>query len=64
MFNQFHLNEDYYFEINGNEFDFLSTMHVLAVLWDVSPVGLEKSLNFPQKSMNIFESSCTKDNLC
>ena len=36
MFNQFHLNKDYYFEINGNEFDFLSTMHVLAVLWHVS----------------------------
>ena len=36
MFNQFHLNKDYYFEINGDEFDFSSTMHVLAVLWHVS----------------------------
>ena len=37
MFNQFHLNKDYYFEINGNEFDFFfNKMHVLAVLWHVS----------------------------
>lgn len=32
MFNQFYLNKGYYFEINGNEFDFFSSMHVLAVL--------------------------------
>jgi len=29
-------------------------------LWDI----LEKSLNFPQKSSNIFESSLNKYNLC
>ena len=28
-------------------------------LWDI----LEKSLNFPQKSLNIFENSLNKDNL-
>lgn len=42
MFNQFYLNKDYYFEINGNEFDFFSTMHILLMF----RMGLEKSLNF------------------
>ena len=42
MFNQFYLNKDYYFEINGNEFDFFSTMHILLMF----RMGLEKSWNF------------------
>ena len=29
-------------------------------LWDI----LEKALNFPQKSLNIFESVLNKNNLC
>ena len=29
-------------------------------LWDI----VEKPLNFPQKSLNIFESSLNKNNLC
>ena len=29
-------------------------------LWDI----LEKTLNFPQKSLNIFESVLNKNNLC